>query len=315
MFKINDYLEIKDMQIPYSYLEDFIDSFEIYLDNYRDQLVDIALLSNFNGEPIIDADEAVKAQFERIGFNISGNRMIRGGVISPMSREKAERSLFHKHNLHQDSRMPNETSALESISEIRDDFALRGRCEMYRVDLKSMAASQRLHTGINLRNHNTYAPLSYFQKLLTMRNLDIEDLPGVSDENIDYLYDAIDFFDINSNPKLFMDRNDLKRAEFRKVIRPLVRNGYIIQDFREGFKTVNIKTDIELWDLKKKFLIEMLSKFPAITLKQFSKLAGPSFKLEELKSVLFDLENEGLLIKGFLIKNNGKHPFIFLSCL
>ena len=303
MFKINDYLEIKDMQIPYSYLEDFMDSFEIYLDNYRDQLVDIALLSNFNGEPIIDADDIVKKQFERIGFSVSGNRMIRGGVISPMSRESVERTLFYKHNLHQDSRMPNETSALERISEIRDDFALRGRCEMYRVDLKSMAASQRLHTGINLRNHNTYAPLNYFQKLLTMRGLSVEELQGVTDENIDYLFEAIDFFDVNSDPKLFMDRNDMKRAEFRKVIRPLIRNGYIIQDYREGFKTVNMVKDIELWELKKRFLVEMLSKFPTITLKQFSKLAGPSFKPEELKSVLFDLENDGSLIKGFLIND------------
>ena len=239
MFKINDYLEIKDMQIPYSYLEEFMDAFEIYLENYKDQLVDIALISNFNGEPIIDCDEIVKKQFERIGFSVSGNRMIRGGVISPMSREKAERVLFYNHNLHQDSRMPNETSALTSISEIRDDFALRGRCEMYRVDLKSMAASERLHTGINLRNHNTYAPLRYFQKLLSIRDLPVEGLQGVDEENIDSLIEALEFFDSNSDPKLFMDRNDMKRAQFRKLIRPLIRNGYIIQDYREGFKTVN----------------------------------------------------------------------------
>jgi ATP-dependent Lhr-like helicase len=303
MFKINDYLEIKDMQIPYSYLEDFMDSFEIYLDNYRDQLVDIALLTNFNGESIIDVDEIVREQFERIGFSVSGNRMIRGGVISPIPREKVERVLFHNHNLHQDSRLPNESSALESISEVRDDFALRGRCEMYRVDLKSMAASQRLHTGINLRNHNSYAPLNYFRKLLTMRDLNVEELDGVTDENIDSLYEALDFFNSNSNPKLFMDRNDMKRSEFRKLIRPLIRNGYIIQDYREGFKTVNKLTEIELWELKKKFLTELLAQFPAITLKQFSKLAGPTFKPEELKSVLLDLENNESLIKGFLIND------------
>ncbi len=303
MFKINDYLEIKDMQIPYSYLEEFMDAFEIYLDNYKDQLVDIALVSNFNGEPIIDTDEIVQSQFKRIGFAISGNRMIRGGVISPISREKSERVLFHNHNLHQDSRYPNETAALESIMEIRDDFALRGRCEMYRVDLKSMAASQRLHTGINLRNHNTYAPLSYFKKLLTIRDINIKDLDGVDFDNIDSLLEALEYFETNSDPKLFMDRNDMKRSEFRKLIRPLVRNGYILQDFREGFKTVNKLSGVELWDLKKNFLIEILKDFPSITLKQFSKLAGPIFKPEELKSVLFELENNGEMIKGFLIND------------
>ena len=46
-------------------------------------------------------------------------------------------------------------------------------------------------------------------------------------------------------------------------------------------------------ELKKNFLTEMISQFPTITLKQFSKLAGPTFKPEELKSVLFDLESEG----------------------
>ena len=83
---------------------------------------------------------------------------------------------------------------------------------MYRVDLKSMAASERLHTGINLRNHNTYAPLRYFQKLLSIRDLPVEGLQGVDEENIDSLIEALEFFDSNSDPKLFMDRNDMKRA-------------------------------------------------------------------------------------------------------
>ena len=76
-------------------------------------------------------------------------------------------------------------------------------------------------------------------------------MQGVDEENIDSLIEALEFFDSNSDPKLFMDRNDMKRAQFRKLIRPLIRNGYIIQDYREGFKTVNKLRDIEVWQLKK----------------------------------------------------------------
>ena len=59
--------------------------------------------------------------------------MIRGGIVDPQPREIAERALFHRHHLHQNSRLENEIQALESVQEIRDDFGLRGRAEVYRV--------------------------------------------------------------------------------------------------------------------------------------------------------------------------------------
>ena len=78
--------------------------------------------------------------------------------------------LFYNNNLHQDTRSENETLAVGKIAEVRDDFALRGRCEMYRVDLKSMATANQLHQGTNLRSHRVYAPYAHFQRLLTIRN-------------------------------------------------------------------------------------------------------------------------------------------------
>ncbi|MGB1476137.1 MAG: hypothetical protein ACPG73_08085, partial [Candidatus Poseidoniaceae archaeon] len=44
-------------------------------------------------------------------------------------------------------------------------------------------------------------------------------------------------------------------------------------------------------------------KFPVITLRQMTQLAGPSFKPEELKAVLNTFEEDGTLIKGFLIED------------
>ena len=49
--------------------------------------------------------------------------------------------LFFHHSLHQISRWENETLALEYSTELRDDFSLRGRCEMFRVNLDSMVAA------------------------------------------------------------------------------------------------------------------------------------------------------------------------------
>jgi hypothetical protein len=46
-----------------------------------------------------------------------------------------------------------------------------------------------------------------------------------------------------------------------------------------------------------------VSEYPVITLKQFIKLAGTPFKPEELKAVLTDFEQDGTLIKGFLIQD------------
>ena len=51
MFKVNDYLEIKDLHVPTAYLDEFCEAFNILLDNHAAQLVDVSVLSNFNSEP------------------------------------------------------------------------------------------------------------------------------------------------------------------------------------------------------------------------------------------------------------------------
>ena len=120
------------------------------------------------------------------------------------------------------------------LTEIRDDFALRGRCELYRVDLKSMASANRLHQGVNLRGHQVWSTYEHFQNLLAIRGEPPED----------ELWDIIDFFSSNSDPNLFKERHALTQSEFRKLIQPLIRTGHIVQDFRGGFRTVKLVKDM-----------------------------------------------------------------------
>ena len=182
--------------------------------------------------------------------------------------------MFHKHHLHQSTRLEHENLALKKVDEIRDDFALRGRCELYRVDLKSMASANRLHQGINLRGHQVWASYEHFQEILAIRN-------QPADEE---LWDIVEFFSNHSDPNLFKERHALSQSEFRKLIQPLVRTGHIVQDFR-GFRSVFVPENIDRAELRKEYIRKLVEKFPVITLRQLTQLAGPSFKPEELKAV------------------------------
>ena len=135
------------------------------------------------------------------------------------------------------------------------------------VDLKSMAAAHQLHQGTNLRGHLVWARLPHFRRLLAIRNIspDEEDL------------DILQFFTEHHDPDLFMERNAMKRAEFRKLISPLVRSGLLIQDYRGGFKAVHHSENSDLWEIKRDYLRELVSEYPVITLKQVEKLAGTPF--------------------------------------
>ncbi|MDG1533287.1 MAG: DEAD/DEAH box helicase [Candidatus Thalassarchaeaceae archaeon] len=293
MFVVNDYLEIKDINIPHSYLDEFKVTFNELLENYRDRLVDVSVIHAFNGVPVHDCDENVQQILSDLGFESMGDgeRYIRGGVVQPMPRKQINRSIFHHHSLHQKSRHENETMALEHLNELRDDFALRGRCEMYRVDLKSMAAAHRLHQGTNLRGHLVWARMSHFQKLLTIRNVSAPE----EDEDI------LQFFREHHDPTIFMERYAIKRAEFRKLISPLMRSGHLIQDYRGGFKTVEPIRNSDLWEIKRDYLRDLVKDYPVITLKQVERLAGSPFSAEEISDVMREFEDDGTLIKGFLV--------------
>ena len=181
--------------------------------------------------------------------------------------------------------------ALDNTVELRDDFSLRGRCEMFRVHLSSMVAAHQLHQGSNLRGHLVWARYPHFQRLLSIRNVPTE----AEDEEI------LQFFRENNDPDLYMERNAMKRSEFRKLISPLVRSGHLIQDYRGGFKTVEQMPGVDLWDIKSEYLREMVQDYPVISLKQLERLAGSSFSPEEISDVMHEFEEDGTLIKGFLV--------------
>ena len=291
MYKVNDYLEIKDMQIPNAYLPEFLEEFVRLLDHHSEQLVDVAVLHQFNGEPIVDLDELTVRSLEDIGFRHAGDRMIRGGVVDPQPRTLVDRALFLHHHLHQQTRLENETLALETMTEVRDDFALRGRCELFRVDLKSMASAHQLHTGVNLRGHQVWAKYEHFSNLLAI----------TGNEPDEDLLDVLEFFHSNSDPGLFKEREALTQAAFRKLIQPLLKSGHLVQDFRGGFRTV-IASEEERRELRRQHLRAIVADHPVITIKQFGRIAGTIFTGQELKSVLNELEASGDLVKGFLIQ-------------
>ena len=181
--------------------------------------------------------------------------------------------------------------ALENSIELRDDFSLRGRCEMFRVNLDSMVAAHQLHQGSNLRGHLVWARYPHFQRLLTIRNVPTDP----EDEEI------LQFFRDTNDPDLFMERNAMSRSEFRKIVSPLVRSGHLIQDYRGGFRTVEPLKNVDLWNSKRKYLRTLVEDYPVISLKQVERLAGSSFTPEEISDVMHDFEDDGTLIKGFLV--------------
>ena len=67
MFVVNDYLEIKDINIPHSYLDEFKETFDELLENYRDRLIDVSVIHAFNGVPVHDCDENVQQILSDLG--------------------------------------------------------------------------------------------------------------------------------------------------------------------------------------------------------------------------------------------------------
>ena len=77
----------------------------------------------------------------------------------------------------------------------------------------------------------------------------------------------------------------------------------MVQDYRGGFRSVTPRKGLAPIILRREYLRRLVSDFPVITLKQFTRLAGTPFKPEELKSILTEFEEDSTLSKGFLIQD------------
>jgi hypothetical protein len=56
-----------------------------------------------------------------------------------------------------------------------------------------------------------------------------------------------------------------------------------------------------LWEIKRDYLRELVSDYPVISLRQLERLAGSPFSPEEISDVMHEFEDDGTLIKGFLV--------------
>ena len=72
MFRVNDYLAIKDMHVPTAYFEEFCAAFLLILENHPDQLVDVAVFTPVNIDPISESRLPLPARLERHGLNTDG---------------------------------------------------------------------------------------------------------------------------------------------------------------------------------------------------------------------------------------------------
>ena len=125
-------------------------------------------------------------------------------------------------------------------------------------------------TKASIYGHQVWAPYEHFQNILAIRNMP-------ADEE---LWDIVEFFSNHSDPNLFKERHALSQSEFRKLIQPLVRSGHIVQDFRGGFRSVFLPENIDQAELRREYIRKLIEKFPVITLRQLTQLAGPSSNLK-----------------------------------
>ena len=56
-----------------------------------------------------------------------------------------------------------------------------------------------------------------------------------------------------------------------------------------------------MWDIKRDYLRELVQDYPVISLRQLERLAGSSFSPEVISDVMHEFEEDGTLIKGFLV--------------
>jgi len=90
-------------------------------------------------------------------------------------------------------------------------------------------------------------------------------------------------------------------VQFLNVISPWVRGGDLFEDYGGVFKTVEPLHESDLWEVKRDYLRDLVQHYPVITLKQVERLAGSPFSAEEISDVMREFEEDGTLIKGFLV--------------
>ena len=266
-----------------------LDEFSQYQENFHSNIIRIKV---FDGTKVPDLDDNIIKQFLEKGYQKIRNWLVKGPVLDLSYQERdISGYLLWRQRIHPERRFRNANEAFREMGGIRSEYELSLRVQGRFFHPKDYGNEMELVQGVMIPGYSTYCNVRDAIVYRDARN----EPPNPDDRRLLAL--AIDSKGL-PREELYR-RSGMDPDSFKQSLARLYQSLHLVRTTRGNYRTLPVNRLYE--PEKARFLVvkRLIESFGIVSAEGLGMLLKGEIPMAELRKILYRLEEEDILVKGF----------------
>jgi ATP-dependent Lhr-like helicase len=281
---------ILDNNTPIGDFLDSLDEFATYQENFHSNIIRVKAFASTKVE---DLDNKIIKQFEEKGYQRIRNWLVKGPVINRTYQEREIYGyLLWRQSIHPEKRYKNASIAFREMGGVRSEYELSLRIQGRFFHPRDYGNEMELVQGVMIPGYSTYCNVRDAIIYRDARNVP----PEPDDRRLLAL--AIDSKGL-PREELYR-RSGMDPDSFKLSLARLYQSLNLVRTARGNYRTLPVNRIYEPKEAKFNVVKRLIMSFGIVSAEGLGMLLKGEIPMAELRSILLRLEDEDILVKGFL---------------
>ena len=281
---------VLDEQISIDDFTEALDEYARYQENFHSNVIRIKV---FAGTKVSDLDPKIISQFERNGYQIIRDWLIKGPVINHSYQERdISGYLLWRQRIHPERRFKSASEAFREMGGIRSEYELSLRIQGRFFHPKDYGNEMELVQGVMIPGYSTYC---------TVRDAIVyRDARNVSPEPDDRRLLALAIDSKGLPREELYRRSGMDPDSFKLSLARLYQSLNLVRTTQGNYRTLPVNRIYEPKEARFRVVKRLIMSFGIVSAEGLGMLLKGEIPMSELRQILLRLEEEDVLVKGFL---------------
>ncbi|MFQ5553153.1 MAG: DNA glycosylase AlkZ-like family protein, partial [Thermoplasmata archaeon] len=264
---------------------------------YRQRGYEIVRVVGAFGKAVLDA--GVAEAFEEAGFHRTNDFFAWGEMVPHQySWEEVLSYLFYRQGIHPEGKFKDAFAAIEALGGLRSDFASILRTRRY-TPLKELFEKGLVGKGMAIPPYATYCTEEDLELYRAAKAVPLE-------EDMEEVWELIRESEPISKSRL-LALAPFPQEVTERALRKLLRATCVVRNPRNRYRTVG-DAGLEPREARKAVVRRIFDGYGIFSAENLGAYTRGHFRMGEIRRILRELEREGVLVKGFLVRGE---PTVF----
>ncbi|MEM4729379.1 MAG: ATP-dependent helicase [Thermoplasmata archaeon] len=289
-------VDVRDISLDdTSLLPELLDELDFVMGYYRSMGTDIIRVRRVFGKSIDELERRHLDTFLSKGYQVVQGNLLKGEFVpNVFPKGKALAYLLWKQHIHPENRFKHTLEAAQYMGGLRSDFEAGIRVQLF-TPLWRLVRAGALLSCLGIPEHLLNCLPSDVLLYKKAKNRPV-------DEEMREVLGAIPLYTPISRADLSR-RVSLSHEAFSEALKRLYAGIFVIRDSKNRY-VLTKESQLTVEEARRRVLRRIVENFGLVNAEALSAYVKHEFKMAELRGLLKEWENEGWLVKGYLVEGS-----------